>query len=124
MNIKTVERYKYLDATLNANLDFLESAQELAEPGDRAPWGLFSKFKVHKNIGYHTNYTVPEKAARYFMGVNSKTPIHMLTGDMGWLTMKVRIFLEFIKYYNWLITMDHSRLTYKVVENDLQNIFN
>ena len=54
------------------------------------------------------------------MGVNSKTPIHVLTGDMGWLTTKVRIFLEIIKYYN----MDHSRLTYKVFEYDLQNISN
>ena len=35
---------------------------------------------------------------------------------------KVRIFLEIIKYYNRLIKMDHSRLTYKVFENDLQNI--
>ena len=58
------------------------------------------------------------------MGVNSKTPIHVLTGDMMWLTTKVRIFLEIIKYYNRLIKMDHSRLTYKVFEYDLQNISN
>ena len=43
---------------------------------------------------------------------------------MGWLTTKVRIFLEIIKYYNRLIKMDHSRLTYKVFEYDLQNISN
>ena len=54
MNIKTVERYKYLGVTLNENLDFRESAQELAEAGGRALGGLISKFKVHKNIGYHT----------------------------------------------------------------------
>ena len=58
------------------------------------------------------------------MGVNSKTPIHVLTGDMGWLPTKVKILLEIIKYYNWLIKMDHSRLTYKVFEYDLQNISN
>ena len=56
------------------------------------------------------------------MGVNSKSPVHVLTGDMGWLTTKVRIFLEIIKNYNQLIKMDHSILTYKVFENDLQNI--
>ena len=151
MNIKTVERYKYLGVTLNENLDFHESAQELAEAGGWALGGLISKFKVHKNIGYHTltklfdhdgkpitdycssiwgfaNYTFPEKvqlrAARYFMGVNSKTPIHVLTGNMGWLPTKVRILLEINKYYNLLTKMDHSRLTYKVFEYDLQNISN
>ena len=151
MNIKTVERYKYLGVTLNGNLDFSESAQELAEAGGWALGGIISKFKVHKNFGYHTftklfdhgvkpitdyyssiwgfaSHTFPEKvqlrAARYFMGVNPKTPILVLTGDMGWLTTKVRIFLEIIKYYNQLIKMDHSRLTYKVFENDLQHISN
>ena len=136
---------------MNENLDFCESAQELAEAGGRALGSLISKFKVHKNIGYHTftklfdhgvkpitdycssiwgfaNYAFPEKVqlrvAIYFMGVNLKTPIHVLTGDMGWLTTKVRIFLEIIKYYNRLIKMDHSRLTYKVFEYDLQNISN
>ena len=64
------------------------------------------------------------RAARYFMGVNSKPPVHVLRGDMGWLTTKVRIFFEIIKYYNWLIKMDHGRLTYKVFEYDLQNISN
>ena len=58
------------------------------------------------------------------MGVNSKTPIHVLTGDMGWLTTKIRIFLEIIKYYSQLIKMDHCRLTCKVFEYDLQNISN
>ena len=52
MNIKTVERYKYLGATLNKSLDFRESAQELAEAGGRALGGLISKFKIHKTIGY------------------------------------------------------------------------
>ena len=151
MNIKKVERYKYLVVTLNENLDFHESAQELAEAGGRVLGGIIAKFKVHKNIGYHAftklfdhgvkpitdycssiwgfaNHTFPEKvllrAARYFMGVNPKTPIHVLTGDMGWLTTKVRIFLEIIKYYKRLIKMDHSRLKHKVFENHLQHISN
>ena len=38
---------------------------------------------------------------------------------MGWLTTKVRI-----QYYNRLSKMDHSRLTHKVFENDLQHISN
>ena len=58
------------------------------------------------------------------MSVNPKKTIHVLTGDMVWLTTKVRFFFEIIKYYNQLIKMDHSRLTYKGFENDLQHISN
>ena len=54
MNIKIVERYKYLGVTLNENLNFRESAQELVEAGGQALGGIISKFKVHKNVGYHT----------------------------------------------------------------------
>ena len=43
---------------------------------------------------------------------------------MGWITAKQRMFENILKYYNRLINMDHSRLTYKVFENDLQNISN
>ena len=50
MNIKTVERYKYLGVTLNENFDFRKSAQELVEAGQTLG-DLISKFKVHKNIG-------------------------------------------------------------------------
>ena len=54
MNIKTIERYKYLGVTLNENVDFCESAQELVvQTGGRALGGLISKFKIHKNIDYH-----------------------------------------------------------------------
>ena len=151
MAIETVGKYRYLGVTLDENLDFKVSAQELAEAGGRALGGLISKFKTHKNIGYHTftklfnqgitpitDYCngiwgfkhssfaekVQLRAARYFMGVNAKTPIHALTGDMGWITAKQRMFENILKYYNRLINMDHSRLTYKVFENDLQNISN
>ena len=41
MNIKTVETYAYLDVTLNENLDFCESAQELVEAGG---WALGVSF--------------------------------------------------------------------------------
>ena len=67
------------------------------------------------------------RAVRYFMGVNSKTPIHVLTGDMGWLTTKVRIFLEIIKYYNQLIKMEIWRSGYlETILNQIgmtENIF-
>ena len=48
MDIKTVERYEYLGVTLNENLDFRESAQELAEAGGRALGVLISKFTQKK----------------------------------------------------------------------------
>ena len=57
------------------------------------------------------------------MGVKPKKPDSSAAGDIGWLTTKVRIFLEIIKYYNWLIKMDHIRLTYKVFESEITTYF-
>ena len=108
--------------SLHSIIHFYHTFTKLFDHGDKPITDYCS------SIWGFANHTFPEKvqlrAARYFMGVNSKTPIHVLTADMGWLTTKVRIFLEIIKYYNRLIKMDHSRLTYKVFEYDLQNISN
>ena len=150
-SITTVEKYKYLGVTLDQHIEYKICGQELAEAGGRALGGLIAKFKTYKNIGYDTftklyqmgvmpiidycsgiwgasNSKFAEKiqnrAYRYFLGVHAKTPIHVLTGDMGWMPVKSRMRLNILKYYNRLIKMDHNRLTYKLFENDIQNISN
>ena len=149
--LKIVDQYKYLGITLNENLDYKVCAQELADAGGRALGSLITKFKPYKGIGYSTftklyeqgvipitdycssvwgfsNPSFAEKiqnrACRYFLGVHSKTPLHVLQGDVGWLKPKYRIYLNILKYYNRLIKMDHDRLTYRIFEHDLQNITN
>ena len=59
---------------------------------------------------------------RYFLGVNSKTPIDFLNGETGWSRPTYRIYLNILKFYNRLMNMNNDRLTYKIFEYDLQNI--
>ena len=137
--------------TLNKFLDYQVCALELAEAGGRALGGIILKFKTFKNIGfntftklYHTgvvpineyasgiwgfrNFRQAEKvqnrAVRYFLGVNSKTPIDFLNGETGWSRPKYRIYLNILRFYNRLMNMNNDRLTYKIFEYDLQNISN
>ena len=147
--LQVVSAYKYLGITLNEFLDYQVCALELAEAGGRALGGIISKFKTFKNIGfntftklYHTgvvpineyasgiwvfrNFRQAEKvqnrAVRYFLGVNSKTPIDFLNGETGWSRPKYRIYLNIFRFYNCLMNMNNDRLTYKIFEYDLQNI--
>ena len=149
--LKIVDQYKYLGITLTKNLDYKVGAQELADAGGHALGSLISKFKPYKGNGYSTftklyeqgvipitdycssvwgvlNPSFAEKiqnrVCRYFLGVHSKTPLHVLQGDVGWLKPKYRIYLNILKNYNRLIKMDHERLTYRIFEHDLQNITN
>ena len=137
--LQVVSAYKYLGITLNEFLDYQVCALELAEAGGQALGGIISKFKTFKNIGfntftklYHTgvvpineyasgiwgfrNFRQAEKvqnrAVRYFLGVNSKTPIDFLNGETGWSRPKYRIYLNILRFYNRLMNMNNDRLTY------------
>ena len=120
---------------MNENLDYKAGAQELADAGGHALGSFLSKFKPYKGIGYSTftklyeqgvipiiDYCssiwgfsnssfaekIQNKACRYFLSVQSKTPLHVLLGDVGWLKPKYRIYLNILKYYNRLIKMNHD----------------
>ena len=59
---------------------------------------------------------IHNRAIRYFLGVNEKSPILGLRGDMGWREPKVRQSIEKFRLWNRLVSMDNSRLT-KVIFN-------
>ena len=75
-------------------------------------WG-FKNFKQAENV--------QNRAVRYFLGVNNKTPLEFLQGETGWTRPKYRIYLNMLRFYNRLVRMNHDRLTYKIFEYDLQN---
>ena len=146
-----VSSYKYLGISLNEFLDYNVCAQELAEAGGRALGAIIAKFKTFKNIGFETfsklynsgvipisDYAsaiwgyrnsghaekIQNRACRYFLGVNAKTPLSALHGDMGWTRPKYRMYLNILRFYNRLIKMKNDRLTFSIFEYDLQNISN
>ncbi len=54
---------------------------------------------------------VQQRAACYYLGVHSKTPILALSGDMGWSSTKLLRHIKITKYWNRLINMNDDRLT-------------
>ena len=62
---------------------------------------------------------VQEKAIRYFLGVHRFAPIHMLYGDIGWISCLVQHKSSVIRLWNRLATLSPSRVTSKVFHWDL-----
>ena len=67
---------------------------------------------------------IQNRACHYFLGVNAKTPLSALHGDMGWTRPKYRMYLNILRIYNHFSKMKNDRLTFNIFECDLQNISN
>ena len=137
--------YRYLGIHMHENLDFSETAEVLSQAGGRALGAMISKMHGFKDIGYNTytkmfnscvvpviDYcsgiwgfkqfnkidTLQNRAIRYFLGVHRFTPILAINGEMGWTLSIHRRWVNMIRLWNRLISMDDNRLTKCVFNSD------
>ncbi len=135
--LEIVDKNKYLGTEINEYLNFNVTADDLAGAGGRALGAVISKFCNLRNIAYTTfsklfqtsvspileyasdvwgykDYIkcewVQQRAAHYYLGVHSKTPILALNGDMGWSSTNLLRHIKMTKYWNRLINMNDDRL--------------
>ena len=141
IELKTVSSYKYLGIILDEFLNFDLCTKALATAGGRALGGIISKFKILKNVGFHTftklynagvtpvlEYSsgvwgyvkgedidhIQNRAMRYFLGVHRFTPIAGMHGDMGWVSHRLNRYIPLIRLWNRLLLMKDDRLTKKI----------
>ena len=139
--LKTVSKYKYLGVILDEFLNFELCTKALATAGGRALGGIISKFKVLKNVGFHTftklynagvspvlEYSsgvwgyvkgehidhIQNRAMRYFLGVHRFTPVAGMQGDMGWVNHRLSRFIPMVRMWNRLLLMNNDRITKKI----------
>ena len=62
--------------------------------------------------------TLQSRAIRYFLGVHRFTPILAINGEMGWTLSIHRRWVNMIRLWNRLISMDDNRLTKCVFNSD------
>ena len=62
--------------------------------------------------------TLQNRAIRYFLGVHRFTPILAINGEMGWTLSTHRRWVNMIRLWNRLISMDDNRLTKYVFNSD------
>jgi len=60
---------------------------------------------------------VQHRAIRYFLGVHRHAPIAAITGEVGWLPCRYRRWINMLRYWNRLNTMNSTRLTKHIFEN-------
>ena len=58
--------------------------------------------------------TIQNKAMRIYLGVHRFAPVAGLEGDMGWLSPQYRRWLEMLRFWNRLISLEDTRLTKKL----------
>ena len=140
-HIEVASTYKYLGTYFSEFLTFTQHADLLGESGGRALGSVITKLKKNNFMNYSTytklyescvtpildysssiwgfkNYNKPNliqnKAMRIFLGVHRLAPVAGLEGDMAWLSPQYRRWLNMLRYWNRMITMDSSRLTKKL----------
>ena len=146
LKLDYTQMYRYLGITLDENLSFNVACRELSEAGGRAFGSIVAKFKQFKHLPYKCFTKLFEtgvepictyasgvwgfdkfqlgqklqlRAMRYFLGVHKYTPTLAITADLAWLDMKYKHYLNILRFYNRLLTMDTDRLTRQSFEADL-----
>jgi hypothetical protein len=134
----TVPIYKYLGVYFDEHLSFYDNAVNLSAAASRALGLIRFKLKYLKECSCTTftklytscvcpiidygaevwgtktfNITeqVQYKALRYFLGVHRFTPIDVLLGESGWLSVFTRHKLASIRLWNRLVNLPATRLT-------------
>ena len=80
--------------------------------------------EAHTNIMMYLIFTLvyidtlQNRAIRYFLGVHRFTPILAINGEMGWTLSIHRRWVNMIRLWNRLISMDDNRLTKCVFNSD------
>ena len=133
VEIKIVEKYKYLGIILDEYLNYNITAETLCSSASRALGALHSKTRNLKNCTYHTyshlfssgicpilHYSssiwgykqflkcqnVQNKAIRHFLGLNKFSPNLMLIGDMAWTPSHILIKINMIKLWNKICNLN------------------
>ncbi len=146
VDLKVVESYKYLGVVLDQYLTFNNATQILGNAAGRALGGMINKYKSMREMGYSTysklfyamvtpvmDYgsavwgtksfdnldSVFNRAQRFFTGVHKFCPIDGFSGDMGWVSNRVRWKLDVLRLWNRLLGTDKNRLVYKVFRWDI-----
>ncbi len=144
--IDIVDSYKYLGVYLDQYLTFKTPTTILGNAAGRALGSMINKYKNMGEMGYST-YTklfeslvcpvmdysaaiwgnktydvldnVFNRAQRFFTGVHRLCPIDGFSGDMGWITNRVRWKIESLRLWNRLIKTDDTRLLQRVFQWDM-----
>lgn len=146
--LEMVKEYKYLGIIMDEYLNFNSCSKTLADSGGRALGSIISKCKLIKDIGFRSyskmyecgvipivdygsaiwgstkhkhSELIQNKTVRYFLGVHNFTAIPALHGEIGWLPVKYRIYLNKLRLWNRLINMPQERLS-KQIFLDIYNI--
>ena len=145
-SINIAADYKYLGLWFNEHLDMMHAAREIAKSATRALGSIIVKFKALGGISYNCfkklyessvepilkyaagvwgtkEYkvinTVQNKAARFILGVQQKTPNLATVGDLGWCSILGKQWLEVVRLWLRLKSMDNTRLTARVFKHNL-----
>jgi hypothetical protein len=145
-SINIAADYKYLGLWFNEHLDMMHAAREIAKSATRALVSIIVKFKALGGISYNCfkklyessvepilkyaagvwgtkEYkvinTVQNKAARFILGVQQKTPNLATVGDLGWCSILGKQWLEVVRLWLRLKSMDNTRLTARVFKHNL-----
>ena len=146
VEIKIIEKYKYLGIILDEYLNYNITAETLCSSASRALGALHSKTRNLKNCTYHTyshlfssgicpilHYSssiwgykqflkcqnVQNKAMRHFLGLNKFSPNLMLIGDMAWTPSHILIKINMIKLWNKICNLNVTRLPISVLKWEL-----
>ena len=145
--LETVADCIYLGVLLNEKGDFSNHCNAIGKGASRALGGIINKIHSMKEFGFksyeklvsscvfpvldycstvwgYKQYkqldNVQHRAIRYYLGVHRFAPIAAITGDIGWLPAKYRRWLNMLRYWNRLVTLDDSRITKTVFEHDYE----
>ena len=140
--LEVTEKYKYLGIVFSEKGDFNLNATNLAKGGGtcRGLGSIITKLRNLKEFGiktfeklynscvvpildyqssvwgykvYNDIDAVQNRTIRYFLGVHRFTPKLAINGDVGWLPIKERRWLNILRYWNRLVNMDESRICKK-----------
>ena len=79
------------------------------------------RVKIRK---YQSCDNVQNRAIRYFLGGHRFAPLLAINGDVGWLPSIYRRWLNIIRFWNRLNTLDNQRLTKLVFDKDYEKCRN
>ena len=145
--VEFCDQYRYLGVTLNANLNFEKTTEELCDSAGRALNSIVTK--MIKNGGFPlrvykilyescvctiTDYSsevfgfkeygsiekIHSKAIRVFLGVSKTSPIPGLRSELNWLEPRSRTQVKMVRMLHRLCNLPDSRITKRIFLWDLQ----
>ena len=69
-------------------------------------------------LQYNKADTIQNRSMRTFLGVHRFAPVLGMEGDMAWMKLQFKRWLEILRLWNRLVLMNDERLTKSVFEYD------